>query len=206
MVVRDYELLTLREVRVPSTPAYICLPNYHYAAAERVFRISWQHRADSHGPWDARTMASLNNWITTLIKLKKYGEAAKACRAALSTLKDPDESPYFLIMKCNLAACLVLSKQKEEASKVLDYLRQRHMLVQFDIAAEAYFEALSMTCRTGRDCMVLRESDDRAPGMVRVYNYTTQGSDRNTVEGERKSRLSKTINFHRVRHCLRSLR
>jgi hypothetical protein len=223
MVVRDYELLTLREVRVPSTPAYICLPDYHYTAAERVFRISWQHRADSFGPLDARTMASLNNWITTLIKLKKYGEAAKACRAALNTLKGPDESPYFIIMKCNLAACLVLSKQKEEASKVLDYLRQRHMLVRFDIAAEAYFEALSMTCRAGRDCMVLRESDDRAPGMVRVYNYTTQGNDRNTVEGERKSlvdqdnlprrsenifsaRLSKTINSHKVQHCLRSLR
>jgi hypothetical protein len=223
MVVRDYELLTLREVRVPSTPAYICLPDYHYAAAEQVFRINWQHRANSLGPWDARTMASLNNWITTLIKLKKYGEAAKACRAALNTLKDPDESPYLIIMKCNLAACLVLSKQKEEASKVLDYLRQRHMLVQFDIAAEAYFEALSMTCRTGRDCMVLRESDDRAPGMVRIYNYTTQGNGRNTVEGERKShldqdnlpsrsenifsaRLSKTINSHTVQPCLRFLR
>jgi hypothetical protein len=223
MVARDYELLTLREVRVPSTPAYICLPEYHYTAAEQVFRINWQHRADSLGPWDARTMASLNNWITTLIKLKKYGEAAKACRAALNTLKDPDESPYFIIMKCNLAACLVLSKQKEEASKLLDYLRQRHMLVRFDIAAQAYFEALSMTCRTGRDCMVLRESDDRVPGMVRIYNYTTQGNDRNTIEGERKShldqdnlpsrsdnifsaRLSKTINSHTVQHCLRSLR
>lgn len=223
MVVRDYELLTLHEVRVPSTAAYICLPNYHYTAAERVFRISWQHRADSLGRRDARTMASLSNWITTLIKLKKYEEATKTCRAALSTLKDPDESPYYIIMKCNLAACLVLSKQKEEASKVLDYLRQRHMLVRFDIAAEAYFEALSMTCRTGRDCMVLRESDDRVPGMVRVYNYTTQGNDRNAAESERKplldpsnlpsrsenifsTRLSKTINSHTVQHCLHSLR
>jgi hypothetical protein len=223
MVVRDYELLTLHEVRVPSTAAYICLPNYHYTAAERVFRISWQHRADSLGRWDARTMASLSNWITTLIKLKKYEEATKTCRAALSTLKDPDESPYYIIMKCNLAACLVLSKQKEEASKVLDYLRQRHMLVRFDIAAEAYFEALSMTCRTGRDCMVLRESDDRVPDMVRVYNYTTQGNDRNAAESERKplldpsnlpsrsenifsTRLSKTINSHTVQHCLHSLR
>ena len=222
MVVRD-ELLTLREVRKPSTPAYICLPDYQYTAAERVFRMSCQRRAASLGFWDARTMASLNNWITTLIKLKEYGEAAEVCRRLLDTLQNRDDSPYFIIMKCNLAACLVLSKQKEESGKVLDYLRQRHMLVQFDIAAEAYFEALSMTCRTGSDCMVLRDSDDRAPGVVRIYDYTTQANDQNTAELKRKSlldqdnlicrsenifsvRLSKSIKSNKVQRFLHSLR
>jgi hypothetical protein len=220
MVVRDYELLTLREVREPSTPAYICLPSYQYAAAERVFRISSQQRAASLGFWDARTIASLNNWVTTLIKLKEYGRAAEKCRKMLNALQDRDESPYFIIMKCNLAACLVLSKQKEESVKVLDYLRERHMLVQFDIAVEAYFEALSMTCRTGHNCMVLRESDDRAPGVVRIYDYVTQGNDQITVRDERKplldqknlpyrsentfsARLSKS---HRVQQIIYSLR
>jgi hypothetical protein len=173
----------------PTSAAFVCKSDEEWNLAVRVFSNKWTQRKKEHGPWDPWAIRSLNNWIASLIKLKRFAEAEGLCNKILNEMIESGlkMSPQYCCVLCNLATCLFLSGQYEAAENWYVQIRSRPAFYAYP-PAQDFFEVMLATFETKHDCVVLRDSRDGLNDLRAVEDYqachrTTNATIDNLTDG-----------------------